>query len=219
MLTITLDTKRTLGELTSLARDQLPFATANAINYTGDEIQEAERQHIRASFTLRRPDFILMNTAKRLSPAARKDRLEITLGTDPRVDFMPKFEGGDPKRPQGRAIAVGKAARRTARDIIPKSQRPRAFGFKVSFPTKAGGRMYQGERGTFMVRKADGSGFIAQRTGRGKASKIEILYVLLSRPARTPATLTFVPIAERIVSERWERNLSTALDSAIRTAR
>ena len=103
-------------------------------------------------------------------------------------------------------------ARRNKRDIIPLSQRPRAFHFQQL------GNKIVGDRRTFIVKRPDGSGVILQRVGSGKRAAVIVLYALRKRVPLKP-DLHFELNAMRVVEARFDVNMDRALDVAMKTAK
>ncbi len=223
MLSIKLNADRAIAGLTDLQQRQIPFAMANAINRTAEEVQQAERDHISKAFTIRRP-FVLSNVRIARSDFATKTRMQATIAI-PDDSVLTKFEGGGIKSPRagGRAIAVPIDVKRNKSDIITNANRPRAFAFvRARSSIKTRNAVYMGKGRTFMIQLADGSGWILKRTGRGKKGALfegtSVLYVL--RPqVRIPNLLDYYTIGETVAVRRFPLNMQGMLDYALRTAK
>lgn len=202
----------------ALAR-QLPFAISTAINETLKDVQTRERARILTRFTIRRRPFA--ERAVKIKPFSTKRTLAGVVKIEPpggpsRADIFAKFERGGTKRPRdGQHIAVPIDARRTKSGVVSKTQRPKAFRF-VRRTTRRGKVQARGERRTFII--TNGSPGIYQRVGRGRSSRIRLLYAF-ERSVRIDRRLHFVETARRTVRERYARNFHEALLRAIRTAR
>jgi len=222
MFTIKLDADRALSGLTDLQQRQIPFAMANAINRTAEEVQTADRDHISQVFTIRRP-WVLTNVRIARSDFATKTKMSATIAI-PDDSVLSKFEGGGMKAPRaGRSIAIPVNARRTKSDIIAASARPRAFGFVQSAkPAPNGGALFVGKGRTFMIQMPDGTGWIFKRTGKArKGSPLvgsQLLYVLKPK-AVIPNLLGFYSISEATAQRRFPINMQGMLEYALKTAK
>lgn len=159
----------------ALFADQIPYATATAINSTAVEGQKDQRRHQRRVFDVRRPTWV--DRAVKIKPFANKRRLYADIAIDApggRSDILAKFEEGGRKRPRGESIAIPQEARRTKAGVVSRSQRPRAFKFRAS---KKGGALI-GEKRTMLIRDQSGRGVIVQRVGRGRHVTKRVLYAL-----------------------------------------
>lgn len=226
-LTIEVEFKHVTRHLDDLAQRQIPFALAKSINATLVEprgmtaglstVQGAERLQLRQAFELRQTAWA-DRSIKVVHFASKKEPWG-TIGIHPpgangdsRADVLAKFESDREKTPRegGHTIAVPISARlkRSSKGIISKRDRPKAFNFRQD------GKRIVGDRGTFIVRQADGSGLILQRTKRG----VVALYRLVNRAELTP-DLHFVDTAIPVIDRVWEPNILKALDEALRTAK
>lgn len=213
--------------LRTLASDQLPFATALAVNQTALDFQKAQRERLGDIFTIRRPTFILRSIflgredrATKTKPEARV-RVKSPGGGD-RSDIIGKFETDTVKTPfRARAVAVPtKHVPRTAGGVVRRAWRPRRLleGGRLGTSDRVlpgGGRLVRnqtvrGRRGTFLIRRATGRGTIFQRDG----DTVVALYQLVPQ-VRIEPELEFVKTAERVVEERWAENFTRAFDRAI----
>ncbi|HEX6925661.1 MAG TPA: hypothetical protein VF167_09525 [Longimicrobiaceae bacterium] len=184
-------------------RRQQPFAMSLALNNTTKDAQAAIQHGYEQRFTLRQPQFVKLEGAK-ITRFSTKSRLETELRVTERAGFLTKFETGEPKVPrEGRAIAIPVQARRTKRDIIPKSQRPPAL-----YASK------RAQSGRIFSRR----GLLLQKLGRGARATLRVLYVWKSR-ARTPAILHFVDTAHQAADRHWPGRALEAIDRAIATMR
>jgi hypothetical protein len=207
-----------VGRFAQLSR-QVPFATSKAINVTLNQGQEAMRRQVEGEFTLRRPTFIL-NTIK-IAPGDRatKAKLVGTIRIDPDRDFLAPFEKGGTKRPiAGKSLAVpAEGLPRKRSDVIPARLRPKALDLTVH-RTRTGKVQFKGQQRTFIVEKSTFNYGILQRVGRGKGSRVMVLYWFQRSVEREPI-LRFEKTLREVVNRNWDKNLADAMDLAIRTAR
>jgi hypothetical protein len=180
---------------------QFTFALAAALTATAKEAQSVVIADIEGTFTVRtnwdRPSNAM---GIKVLPAT-KDDLSAALVT--RADWLQLHESGGDKIPAGEFIAVPTSnVRRTKRDIIRKSQRPRALRADrtVVLPLKNGEKM------------------IFQRVGKGKNSKLVAMYRLIPR-ANIKEQSTFLAPAVQVYEKRFAIILEEKLKLAIATAR
>jgi hypothetical protein len=224
MITVEIDLAPLTRRLSTLEKTQIPFAAAKALNAVGLDIQARERENLRRTFTLRRPEWA--ERAVKITHFAKKTELYTTVAIAPpgdRGDILGKFETDTEKRSRtGGLVAVPINARRNKRDIIVGKQRPKAFHFQHQ-----GGRII-GADGTFIVTLPSGQQLILQRKGRTKRSlrlgarqgprPVVALYLLTPRvELRTP--LHFVPTAREVVQRLFPPRWAEALAAALATAR
>jgi len=234
-ISVDIDTSGVSRWVREVFDDQLPFATSRAINTVALEFQRVQRQHMLSVFEVRRRKFIERSVKIRRGDFATKQRLEATVrietpGGGRRDDIFTKFETGARKLPtRGAHIAIPQAAKRTRTGIIGRSQRPRAFKFKLH-GTGPKATVFRGLKRTFMIFNRDGGGGIYQRVGRRRSasrslrrrrstsSRLRMLFVF--RPeAPTPQILDFIDNAEKTVQRRWPKAFAESFDEAMRTAR
>lgn len=201
--------------VTDVQRKQIPFATANALNAVLIDAQTALRdREFDHAFKLRRPDFIYREGAKRLGPAARKDRQFVTLGTSDRADFLDKFTTGGIKHPtQGRTVAVPGQVRRNKRDLITKGNRPRSLLDKKSrfFAVHAEDR----DPRVAHLTSAPG---IYGRFGGKRKPRLRLMYGL-ERGVKIAAVLHYARTVERTVNEKWSDRFAEAFRKALTSPR
>ena len=190
--------KQALGD----AQKQAPFALSLAINNVTKDAQGGIHKGYEERFILRQPAFIKREGAK-ITHFAKKQEPFAIIEVTPKAGFLGRFEEGDTKRPEGKAIAIPVAVRRNKRDIIPKGQRPPAL-----YVSRAGqaGRVFS---------KA---GKLLQRVGRGKSAALRVLYIWKAS-AKVPALLRFKRTANDAVDKNWTRRALEAVDKALSTMR
>lgn len=218
-VSIVVDVDKCTRDLDAIAQKQVPFALANTLNALAKEGQLQARVRMHRIFTLRRPVFA--ERSVKIVHFANKRELFATVGIHPpgslgdsRSDIFTKFETDTQKVPKGRTIAVPVSARlkRNNAGIIAKRERPAAYNFRQV------GRTIRGDRRTFIVKKPDGSGVILQRTGKGKGSQVQALYILVKR-ARIKPDLNFIPTFARVVDKNSEPFFTRELNKALSTAK
>lgn len=167
-LDITVDTKGLREQMRTVAEDQIPYATMRALNDCATRFQAEQRGHIQDAFTIRRP-WVLQGVKINRDDFATKKKLSVRIHIDGQRDFFDKFERGGVRQPRdGKALAVPISVRRSKADVIAKRKRPKAFAFtEARSSLKSRVAIYKGKDRTFMIRKADGTGVILQRKGRG----------------------------------------------------
>lgn len=207
--------------------DQLPFATANAVNRVTLGFQSEERAHMRDIFTVRRSGFMRGAVRIRRGDFATKQLPQATVrldaapsGPSKSDDIFAKFETERTKSPlRGRSIAVPTSeVPRTGTGIIPKKFRPRALlgggqQHGVGKVFKSRGDVFRGKHSTFMIRQPGGRGTIFRRVG----GDVFALYQLVPRVKINPE-LKFVATARRVVMTRWATEFTRAFDQAIATS-
>lgn len=237
-VTIKIDSAALINRLHTAER-QVPFALALGTNRTIEEAQAAIQQHLQETYTIRR-SWVLQGIKIDNADRATKDKPRAVVHLDPARGFMSKFELGDTKLPLGRSIAIPVDAKRNKADIVAKSQRPRAFHFTRGYSSvRTRSEIWQGDKRTFMIRRADGSGVILQRLGASTRRRRErenaarkaqgldnvhhntdVRLLFLLRPkAETPANLEFFEVGEQVIRDRYVINVQGMLAYAIKTAK
>jgi hypothetical protein len=222
--TIRVDTNAVeVGEgLRFLFRDQVPFATARAINKTAEQFQKVQRDHMSSIFLVRRKPFI--DRAVKIKPFARKTSLFADVSIDPpggqaRASILTQHETETVKTPRGRRVAIPDKIRRSPRTVVRKALRPANLGLRDAGTIDVGGTtatLGVAPGGIYSIRRPDGSGGIFRRRHRDRP--YERLYVFRPQVPLTPE-LNFVKNADRVVQDRFAANFREAFDQAVRTAR
>jgi hypothetical protein len=180
---------------------QIPFAMATALNTTANAVQSEVRQGLNERFTLRRKAFI-ENTIyrQRGTDFATKSHFQAIVRVHPERDVLAKHERGGTKAPiDGKYLMLPTSAvRRTKRDLIAESQKPRAL---------------YGKKGVF--KRGD---VLYKESGRGKSRRLTALYVF-KRSAKIRPRLGMQDTAHRVVPQVWPRLAAQALARALSTAR
>lgn len=186
---------------------QTTFALASALTMTAKEIQAADIKAIEGSFNVRsnwdKPSNIY---GVRVKPATRQ-KLETWIGTA--ADWLEKFvrerEGAIVvKISQGHFVAVPTSnVRRTKREIIRASQRPKALRGKrdIVLPLKSGKGMV-----------------LFQAKGRKERGQLVALYILVPTAHIREKDVLFGP-AKRVFEKRFAPIYEQQLRKAFATAR
>jgi hypothetical protein len=192
------------------AEKEIQFATAKALTKSAQDVQAAVIDKLPEQFTLR-TGWYKPNTPYgfKIRMATKQD-LEAVVYT--KAPWMLLHEEGGTKRSaQGKRLAipfnyrqgsvpgVAFGVRRTKRDLVANSQKPR--NLKKAF-------VMQGQHGDLL----------ATYTGRGKNRVLQILYAL-EQQAKIKKRLGFEETARKVLREAWRKNFDDALDYALRTSR
>lgn len=179
---------------------QVPFALAYALTITAKEAQAAVVKSLEGTFTLRGQWYKQSNKFGIKITPAKKTNLKASVHTQ--ADWLELHETGGTKTPRGKELAIPtENVRRTKRQIIQKSQRPKALIGKRDFilNTKKGRVLFQ-------------------RKGKGKRSKIVALYNLEPKAVIKKQSTFFEPV-EKIVEKNLQENFNKALEKAYATAK
>lgn len=225
MLSIKVNAEGVLDKLSELEQRQIPFAFATALNRTAEEIQIAVRDEIKKTFTIRSP-WVLSNVRIRNADRATKTQSSVTIEITP-DSVLTKFEvGGTKTARDGGNVALPLLAGRTKRDLIKRSERPRAFNL-VNTSGAASNVIARGQRNTILIRSKGGRQLLLQRVakrskfygkGKGRDPNLKLLWVMVKR-AQIPASLKFYQTATGVAGERFAINMKGMLAMALRTAR
>ncbi len=181
-----------------LARKQLPFATANAINSTCFDIRKEIVSHTYPeAFDVRNKHFA--RAAFRVGKASKRrlvGRVYDRLGRG----WLERQARGGTKRPDGSNLAIPtRNIKRTASGRIGVAKRPRNL------------------RNAFVADLRGRGKAVYQRYGR-KGKKLRLAYVLEPR-ARVDQRFDFYEDANRIVNKRFVAHFSRAFAHAVRTSK
>jgi hypothetical protein len=198
--------EETIRHLAKVA-DQAPYAMALALNNLANAGQDAVRQHIGRTFTLRRADFVLKTIYRKPGEdfADRGSRskgrptiLESAVRVRDDRDFLAKHEDGGVRTPErGSAIAVPAMVGRNRADIIPRSRRPSAL------------------RSNPKVRRVGDR--LVETVGRGRRATQRLLY-MLKASVRIKPQLEMEQTIGRVVDARWESEILAAIERVARAA-
>lgn len=240
-LEMTFDAKPASRFVSVVFRDQLPYATSQALNDAAKAGQKAQVAHQRQVFTVRRPAFV--DRAVKIKPFAKKTSLEARISVDPpgsRDDVIAQHEADARKTPfSGNSIAVPSSGLRAFGTVIPRKMRPsrlfsrdsvymRRDGRVVHVRGKAqlhgSGRVFsrktnvvRGAERTFLIKKPGGRGTIFQRYGPQR-SDVRVLYQLVPS-VDLDQRLKFVETVSRAASSTFDTAFAERFQKAVRTAR
>lgn len=194
--------------------DQVPFAFSRALNDTAYGIRHEQRSGMEERFTIRR-QWVLSGI--QVTKRSTKHDLEAEIAVDESRDFLNRFEAGGRVTPRGSRFAIPDEARTTKAGVVSSRNRPRSFDFEF-WGKGPNATVLRGNRRTFMVRRADGTGAILQRMGRRGSGKLRTLFTFATS-AELPASMEFEVTAERVLQSTFRDNFEMHFDRAMRTAR
>jgi hypothetical protein len=178
---------------------QIPFAAALALTRTAKEVQRAEVDHIRETFTVR--GSWLREGGKfgvGIVPASKNNLVAVV---ESRAPWLEAHEEGMTRAPKGAHFAIAQPeVRRTKTQIIARSQRPKAL------------------KKAFKIETRKGVPLLLQRMGRGKRSILRVMYQLTGR-AKIEPKLRFIDTGRVVVEKVWRRIFDEAIAHALRTAK
>lgn len=180
---------------------QVKFALAQTLTQVAKAGQKGVIEDIESTFTVRNNWDQPSNAMGVKALPATKTDLSSAVVT--RADWLIPHETGEDKVPEGAHLAVPSAnVRRTKRDIVQRSQRPRAL---------------RGRRDVVLPLRSGGLGLF-QRRGSGRASKLVFLYTF-SRRARIRQRPTVVETAVEVFERDFDKLFFRNLKGAFRTAK
>jgi hypothetical protein len=207
---------------------KLPFLIVTAINKTGEAVQKAEKEHVRAVLTIRKPfipEQVKLFRARFSTDPKRESRWEarVGIGIGARLTgsplLLPRFETGGVRggtKGGGVAIPVVGGARPSQEQLIPDPlfikrlqlrRIPRGRRRKGAAPSK-GKAVRQGLLDTYMV---PGVG-IFQRKGQGFAAS-RLLYSF-KPTVRLPKVLRFYAVARRVIKDVFAREVQRQVNDS-----
>jgi len=208
MFEIKVDTKE-LEEAMARAGRELRFSMAKALTDTAKVIQARVLIDLDAKFTLRTGWYKPSTPYGIKIKGATKDNLESEVYT--KAPWMQLHEYGGVKTAKGKRIAIPFTARqgrapgvvygvkRTKRDLVMNSQKPRNL---------AKAFILQGRRGDLL----------AMRTGKGNKAVLRILYAL-EQKAVIKKRLGFRDVANEVIRENWRGIFERAVEYALKTSK
>jgi len=241
-ITLAHNADQVAATLDAAARRQFPFALANAINRTMEEIQFETRRKLPTQFRFRQASarkffekLVYIGRADR----ARKDRLHGVVGIhgERRATILAKYQEAGT-----RTAAPGSAGllyptdylKPNADTTIPRALFPKALGLFASRTVEGKKRIrgakirelgdgrvavrLLGKRRTFAVdprfHPNSPAYGVWQREGEGRGSETNRLWIY-TREVRHPKRLTFLEDAERLTAERMPINIAGQLAAAL----
>lgn len=216
--------------LTELGKE-FPKAAAIALNRTAEDVLAAQRQHLRESFMVRQPNFVLPPQRLPREWQAKATQLSAFVGLGPGFDkvatkrrnILEPFEKGEPKRMKKYPVAIPTGyIRPTWSSSVPRKLYPRnligifnsdgiltGMGTKArvktrKYKTKSGVKTSSKSVGRYFTLGKSGDRFwgLYERVGKGNLRRLWTFRTTVPRPAR----LEFVETAFRVVAERWPVN-------------
>ncbi len=187
-----------IGKIRNLPK-QLRYATAVTLTRSAEHAQESILSRTRDVFTIRKnwltPGYMFGINRK----TARADDLTAEVYT--RAPWMLLQEEGGVKLPKKQYLAVPQeGVRRTKKDLIPASQKPRAL------------------KRSFIIWKTKSGPMLFKRVGRGKGSTIKAMYAF-ERSATIESRWQFVKTGVAVVKKVYGKIFAAALKDALETAR
>jgi hypothetical protein len=174
---------------------QIIFAAAQSLTEVAKESQTAVIADIQQTFTTRGKWYLPSNKFGIKIKAAKKNDLTAEVKTA--ADWLSLHETGGTKTPDGRHLAVPtENVRRTKRQIITRSQRPKNL------------------KRSFVIQTASGP-VLFQRRGK---KKIVALYDLEPK-VKIKKESTVIEPTRRTVQQRFDRIFEKNLANAVKTAK
>ncbi|MEM9782802.1 MAG: hypothetical protein AAF899_10020 [Pseudomonadota bacterium] len=189
-------------ELSDIARRQMPFALAQAINRVGAAVKRAaDRLLVRK---LDRPT-PFTRRAFRLSKARKSRPVATVFAMDRQAAYLATLEEGGTRQPARRAL------------LVPVGQRVNRYG---NLPRGSVGRAVADPRVFTGVPRGKGANAagIYRRTGRGGRGRLKLL-VAFEGVARYRPQLGFVHQSRRVAVRLLPAAVAGALDAALRSRR
>lgn len=204
--------------LLSYAPNQIRYAFARSLTMTAKDGQAAVLEKLPTQFALRTPWYKPGGKYGFRIKSATKSMLRAEIYTD--AMWMQRQEEGGIKTPHGKMLAIPTMnVRRTKRDLIPVSQRPRALigGQTVVINTKSGKKekYYKKNKNAFIGPMKSGKLAIWLRQGTGHK---KMMYVLIPK-AKVSPRLFFYATTNKTIAERFHANFWFCFKEAIRTAK
>jgi len=198
MLSVRSDIAKAMAQLRSITEaQQFRFATAQALTQTAYDVQKEVRANMPKRFTLRR-QWIVQGI--RVDKATKASLTATIYSKD---KFMGLQEAGGTKSPLHNYLAIPtKAVRRTPKDLIRASDKPKALGDKAE------------------IIEFKGHKYLALKKARkGKSgNQLRLLYLLVPRASLKPR-LGLSKDGERMARAKFVANLQDALQRAVASAR
>jgi hypothetical protein len=206
---IQIDTKE-LEAKTLREAKRLAFSAVQAINKTATDVQTAQRVNLDRRFTIRKAGF-MYRLIKVAFASVGKDVPFAEIYVDPtktRVLLGLFEDGGTRDAAKGAKVAVpitGEAARPSFGSLVLDAFTFTKLRFKPRDGNHGGQTVYEGKQNTFLI---PGVG-VFQRIGQ-KAT--ELIYAF-KRPMKMDKRLGFTDTAEKVFSEKFQKNFNDAYNS------
>lgn len=240
-MNITVNVAPAVDALTAYAQRQVPFAAANALNRSADEVQVRLQQEIYLQMTVRTSQagqFLerLIKRDRGLGDFAAKDRLSSSVriagpgNSIAAASILGRhIEGGPHATDSTDPFYIPEGTLRPRfGDVVPRNLYPAALGLvprgsgavrsrRRIRPRFAGGVQLIGKYRTFTIVKSGRTLGIFQRTGP-LPGDVEMIWEFTEH-LTLPPQFPFYTLAERVFVERWAPNFAGFLVSAIASAR
>lgn len=222
------DSAALVRELNDLGKRQAPFAIANALNSTADDVQNAEQNVVASSrtFVIRSENsrrFLARQIRRnRGSDFANKRKLvsAVRIQSSGRASLLSLIDQGGVRTSR---FALGSGHELNDPVVpVPAREHPRAALARSLYPKnlklRNRGKFWKsikGEKRTFVVRTKGGTQLVLQRQGK---DRVRTLFVVKPDVDVRPKNF-FGPTAQRVAVARFDANLEAAFIAAVRTAR
>jgi hypothetical protein len=233
-VTASIDLRPFSAAFKALVEKQWPFATANAINATARDVQNAGRNRVtqaltiapsRVEFMRRMIEFPSSHRATKRNPSAT-----VGIGVTQRASRGPtgqrgamlirhEFGGSNTRTSADPFYVPTDDLRATDHSLIPAAMYPAnlRLASKRSVTTYLAAQT-KGKRRTFVIRSVNANATgIYQRYGK-RPDEIRMIWRYENRITLKPR-LRFIETATKVAQARFEENWSVALHHAIRTAK
>lgn len=212
-----MDARDCLRDLRGIAREQFPYAYAEALTRTAGIARFAVQIRTREVFKLHTeyiPRGILVERAKKKDIQTMKIGFAAVFTSDKITPFMAMHETGGTKRPSGRALAI------PGKGLLGKGFKTTTGAVKGAWKPKTLLHAYTGRKSTkpfILPARGNTPARIARRTGKGQYP-IEILYVF--RPsAEIKEDWHFGETVERVAPKVFPKVFDQAWSVAMSTAK
>ena len=225
--------KQLTKNLDALAKKQVPFATAQALNALAKHVALVEKKNIKTVFPTARP-FTVNSVSTKL---ARKDNLTATIDLRPiAASYLRPFEFGGPHTPiQGNNDILDPIQQKVnTYGNIPRGTYAKLKARKDVFEGRPKGRpnapygLWQ--RPFIREQQKDVSPTVKIRrkmrnrhaqkipAGANTTGKLRLL-ILIANPLDTKQRLNWHALAQGCVKARWKREFDVAMKQALATAK
>ncbi len=196
---VRLDVKELTKSLNDLQRKQIPFATAQALTRTAQDVQKAEVVNVQRVFENKKKWWLKQQpTGIKITPA-KKNNLVASIFTN--AFFADLQEEGGTKRPfRGSTLAI-------PTDNVAKR-----------FRKSGGARDILNQKNVFITKFRDGSKGIVKKVGGKRNPRLKALFGF-ERTAKIPRRFNFKKVAARVANRQFIRRFNQSLDKALKTAR
>lgn len=242
-VTAAANTKQIADSIDRMARDQIPFATANALTAIAKRVKSGQLKVMRQR--LDRPTNFTLNSL--YIKAARKNRLEARVwfkdyaskGTPAAKYMQPAVYGGAGRSKRFERALIQRGYMQDGQAALPASgvkldsygNVPRGMYVKILSGLRAFGEQgydanatgsrrsrRKGNAQKYFVAEIDGQAGIWERVKSGFGDGVKPLFLFSESEPKYRVLVPFFKIAENIHKANYEREFTYALREAIRTA-